>query len=111
MVASLDPIEFATRVHALARRARPDTRTGQILRHRDLVMDVAAPEVRIAGRQVALTAQPTVSSGASVAGSLSSPRGACPGQRDGRPPALSARPNRGFAGELTVAGEHRGDRE
>ena len=57
VVASLDPIEFATRVHALARRARPETRTGQVLRHRDLVMDVAAHEVRIAGRQVALTAQ------------------------------------------------------
>jgi len=57
VVASLDPIEFATRVHALARRARPETRTGQILRHRDLMMDVAAHEVRIAGRQVALTAQ------------------------------------------------------
>ena len=57
VVASLDPIEFATRVHALARRARPETRTGQVLRHRDLVMDVAAHEVRIAGRQVVLTAQ------------------------------------------------------
>ncbi len=55
--ATADPIEFATRVHARARRARPETRTGQVLRHRDLVMDVAAHEVRIAGRRVALTAQ------------------------------------------------------
>lgn len=53
----LDPIELATRVRALARRARPESRTGQLLRHRDLVMNVAAHELRIAGTEVALTAQ------------------------------------------------------
>lgn len=54
---SVDPADLAARVVALARRARPDARGGTIHRHRDLLMDVAAHEVTIAGKPITLTAQ------------------------------------------------------
>jgi DNA-binding response OmpR family regulator len=55
--APVDPAEVAARVQALIRRGRPDPRGGPILRHADLLMDVAAHEVRVGGRPVTLTAQ------------------------------------------------------
>lgn len=54
---AVDPADLAARVVALARRARPDARGGTIHRHRDLMMDVSAHEVTIAGEPVTLTAQ------------------------------------------------------
>ena len=55
--ATVDPSDLAARVVALARRARPDAPGGTIHRHRDLLMDVSAHEVTIAGKPVTLTAQ------------------------------------------------------
>lgn len=52
-----DPEEVTARVRALERRHRAETRGAPVLRHRDLVVDVTAHEVRIGGRPVALTAQ------------------------------------------------------
>ena len=54
---TVDHADLAARVAALARRAGPDARAGKIHRHRDLVMDVVAHEVTIAGNAVDLTAQ------------------------------------------------------
>ena len=55
--APIDPLEVAARVQALVRRGRPEERAAQVLRHADLVMDISAHEVRVAGRPVVLTAQ------------------------------------------------------
>lgn len=52
-----DAGEVASRVMALMRRARPDEPTAPVYRHRDLVLDVAAHEVRVGGRPVSLTRQ------------------------------------------------------
>lgn len=52
-----DAIEVAARVLALISRARPDERGGPVYRHRDLVIDVAAHEVRRAGNPIRLTPQ------------------------------------------------------
>lgn len=52
-----DAGELATKISALARRARPEAREGLVYRHRDLLMDVAAFEVRLGGLPVTLTAQ------------------------------------------------------
>lgn len=57
VVKPFDQGELAAKVGALARRARPETREGPVYRHRDLLMDVAAHEVRLAGLPVTLTAQ------------------------------------------------------
>ena len=57
IVTPFDPVEVAIRTTALARRARPELRESPMIRHRDLVMDVAAHEVRVAGVPVTLTAQ------------------------------------------------------
>ena len=57
VVKPYDAGELATKVGALARRARPETREGPVYRHRDLVVDVAAHEARLAGLPVTLTAQ------------------------------------------------------
>ncbi|HVR88492.1 MAG TPA: winged helix-turn-helix domain-containing protein [Candidatus Limnocylindria bacterium] len=57
VLAPFDPVELAIRTNALARRARLEVREGPMLRHRELVMDVAAHEVRLAGTPVSLTAQ------------------------------------------------------
>jgi DNA-binding response OmpR family regulator len=51
-----EPAEVAARARAVGRRQRTD-RASTVLRHRDLVIDVGAREVRIAGRLVALTPQ------------------------------------------------------
>lgn len=53
----LDPTEVALRSRALQRRERADPAAGAVLRHKDLVLDVASHEVRIAGRPIALTPQ------------------------------------------------------
>ena len=50
-----DPTELAARVRALGRRRAPDR--SQVLRYRDLVLDIASHEVTVAGRPVELTAQ------------------------------------------------------
>jgi two-component system, OmpR family, alkaline phosphatase synthesis response regulator PhoP len=55
--APVDPAEVAARVQALIRRGRPETRGDPVLRHADLLMDVAAHEVRVGGLPVTLTAQ------------------------------------------------------
>lgn len=55
--AAADPADLAARVLALARRARPEPRGGPVHRHQDLVMDVAAHEVTVAGKPVVFTAQ------------------------------------------------------
>jgi len=52
-----DPAELATRVVALAGRARRSTVPAPLFRHRGLVLDVAAHAVRLHGRNVALTPQ------------------------------------------------------
>lgn len=52
-----DPAELATRVLALASRARHPSGDGAVFRHRGLVMDVAAHMVRLHGRTIDLTAQ------------------------------------------------------
>ena len=52
-----DPEEISARVEALFRRGGPEGHAGRVHRHGDLVVDVAAHEVRIAGRAVPLTAQ------------------------------------------------------
>jgi len=57
LAARVDPVDLAARVVALARRARPESRGGVIHRHHDLVMDVAAHEVTLAGKPIAFTAQ------------------------------------------------------
>lgn len=57
MAPPLDGDELAERVRSLLRRERPDGRSGPVYRHRDLVLDVAAHEARVAGRAVALTPQ------------------------------------------------------
>jgi len=54
---TVDPVDLAARVGALARRARPESPGGAIQRHGDLIMDVAAHEVTISGKPVVLTAQ------------------------------------------------------
>lgn len=54
---TVDPVDLASRVVALARRARPEAPRGVIHRHHDLVMDVSAHEVTVAGAPVSLTAQ------------------------------------------------------
>ena len=48
-----EPEELAARVRAVGRRQRVER--DQILRHRDLVIDLASREVRVAGRPVSLT--------------------------------------------------------
>ncbi len=52
-----EPAELAAKVSAIVRRTRAEVREGPLYRHRDLVMDVAAHDVRVAGLPVALTAQ------------------------------------------------------
>jgi DNA-binding response OmpR family regulator len=52
-----DPAELATRVVALAGRARRSTAPAPLFRHRGLTLDVAAHTVRLHGRAVALTPQ------------------------------------------------------
>lgn len=52
-----DAGEITVRVLGLVQRARPDARHGQILRHRDLVLDVSTREVRVAGKPIRLTPQ------------------------------------------------------
>lgn len=54
--APLDPAEIASRVRSLQKRDHGDA-DGAVLRHRDLVVDVASHEVRIAGQTVSVTAQ------------------------------------------------------
>ena len=51
------PSEIATRAIALAGRARRSTSPAPVLRHRGLVIDVAAHAVWLRGRPIALTAQ------------------------------------------------------
>lgn len=53
---SFDAADVARRAQALARRAQSKPREGRLLRHRDLVMDVDAHQVRVAGRTVTCTA-------------------------------------------------------
>lgn len=53
----LDPDEVAARVVRLARRQRVGDRAASTFRHGELVLDVGAHEVRVAGRRVELTAQ------------------------------------------------------
>ena len=55
--APFDAEEIAARVRALVQRQLPDARGGPVYRHRDLVLDVAAHEVRVGGRVVGLTPQ------------------------------------------------------
>lgn len=57
VTAPVDVEELASRVVALVRRELPESRKWPVYRHRDLVMDTAEHEVRIAGKPVALTAQ------------------------------------------------------
>ena len=52
-----EPREIAARVLAILRRATADPRPGPVYRHRDLVLDVPAHEVRLGGRPVRLTPQ------------------------------------------------------
>ena len=52
-----DEREFAVRVLGLARRSRHGNVGSPLLRHRGLVMDVAAHTVRVDGRPIDLTAQ------------------------------------------------------
>lgn len=52
-----DPAEVVARVQALIRRGRPETHAEPLLRHADLLMDVAAHEVYVGGQRVSLTAQ------------------------------------------------------
>lgn len=56
VVGSFDVADVARRTHALARRAQLKLHEGRLLRHHDLVMDVDAHQVRVAGRPVTLTA-------------------------------------------------------
>ena len=53
----VDAPDVASRVAALIRRARPETRNGPVYRHNGLVVDVAAHEVRRDGQLVRVTAQ------------------------------------------------------
>jgi DNA-binding response OmpR family regulator len=55
--APFDLEELVTRAGALERRQRVEPATAPVLRHRDLLIDVAAHEVRVAGRLVPLTPQ------------------------------------------------------
>lgn len=55
--APFDVEELVTRARALERRQRVEQATAPVLRHRDLLIDVAAYEVRVAGRLVPLTPQ------------------------------------------------------
>lgn len=52
-----DATELALRVLAHVQRARPAAMPAAILRHRDLVLDVTAREVRLRGRAVIVTPQ------------------------------------------------------
>ncbi len=52
-----DADEVAARVLALVRLSRPDASRGPVYRHGELVVDIAAHSVRIAGRAVQVTAQ------------------------------------------------------
>lgn len=53
----LEPTEIALRSRALHRRERNGHSNGSVLRHEDLVMDLASHEVRVAGHTVTLTPQ------------------------------------------------------
>src|SRR3990172_138998 len=47
--APFDAEEIAARVRALVQRQLPDARGGPVYRHRDLVLDLAAPQGRVGG--------------------------------------------------------------
>jgi DNA-binding response OmpR family regulator len=53
----LDATEIAARARALEQRDRQPSRQGTVLRHRDLVLDVPAHEIRAGGHAVSVTPQ------------------------------------------------------
>lgn len=53
----IDAVEIAARALTLERREHAPPRQAPVLRHRDLVLDLAAHEVRLGGRPVSVTPQ------------------------------------------------------